>query len=190
MKQLQVEIKGIVPLLMHSDRYSNPLDELTKAHKVLTKKRAKTEDDQEQIIVSEFLGSLYYDKQLGVYIPGSNLESCIFEGARKYKLGKVAKAGVIISQERNKLSYSGPSKAEDLAQSAAHRDVRGVVISRARIMRCRPRFDDWSVKFTVLFNESLLDRQQIIDSLVTAGEQVGLCDFRPRYGRFELVSAV
>ena len=36
MQVLNLKIKGVCPLLMHSDRFANPLDPATKAHKALS----------------------------------------------------------------------------------------------------------------------------------------------------------
>ena len=72
MKQLKVKITGVSPLLMHSDRFANPLDKATKAHKELTAKRKKTDADHEAIAKSEWLGSLYWRDDIGPFIPGQN----------------------------------------------------------------------------------------------------------------------
>lgn len=72
---MTVTIAGVAPLLMHSDRYSNPLDPLTKKHKQLTAKRKKTDEDQEAILASEWMGSLYLDEKSEVYMPGAVIEA-------------------------------------------------------------------------------------------------------------------
>jgi hypothetical protein len=59
MKTVSVKITGKAALLMHSDRFANPLDPLTKAHKELTSKRKKTDDDHIAIARGEFIGGCY-----------------------------------------------------------------------------------------------------------------------------------
>jgi hypothetical protein len=39
MKIIKLKIKSTTPMLMHSDRFANPLDPATKAHKALTSNR-------------------------------------------------------------------------------------------------------------------------------------------------------
>ena len=56
MKSIPVKITGSAALLMHSDRFANPLDPLAKAHKEMTGKRKKTDDDFIAIAKSEFIG--------------------------------------------------------------------------------------------------------------------------------------
>uniref|UniRef100_UPI001CA48BD8 hypothetical protein n=1 Tax=Vibrio vulnificus TaxID=672 RepID=UPI001CA48BD8 len=45
MQTIKLKLVGQSPLLMHSDRFANPLDEATKQHKVLTSKRKKLDED-------------------------------------------------------------------------------------------------------------------------------------------------
>jgi hypothetical protein len=40
------------------------------------------------------------------------------------------------------------------------------------------------VRFTVTFNDTLLNEADIIDLLHLGGEQIGLCDRRPKFGRY------
>ena len=53
METLNVRITGTSPLMMHSDKFANPLLPETKAHKALTAKRKKTDEDHEAIAKSE-----------------------------------------------------------------------------------------------------------------------------------------
>ena len=65
MKSIKVKLSGSSALLMHSDRFANPLDPLTKAHKELTGKRKKTDDDHIAIADKNFLNrsAFYYIDQ-------------------------------------------------------------------------------------------------------------------------------
>ena len=96
MEILNISIKGLSPILLHSDRYANPLDPGAKAHKVLTGKRVKTDEDHAAIAESEWRGGLYFSKGIGVYLPTANIRSCIVEGAKLSKLGKAIQRGTII----------------------------------------------------------------------------------------------
>ena len=65
METINVKITGVSPMLMNSDRFSNPLDPMTKEHKLLTNKKKKTDEDYEAIALSSWRGSIYYDKSIG-----------------------------------------------------------------------------------------------------------------------------
>ena len=62
------------------------------------------------------------------------------------------------------------------------------VVGQSKVMRTRPRFDDWSLTFTLMFELEYMQRDQLIEIVQIAGRRVGIGDFRPRFGRFDLVS--
>ena len=68
-------------------------------------------------------------------------------------------------------------------------DMRSVVIQQKRTMRCRPIFHEWEVKFTAMHDPDVINREDVIGFAGTAGRMIGLSTFRPRYGRFVVVSA-
>jgi len=63
-------------------------------------------------------------------------------------------------------------------------DSRPVVIpsTKGRIMRHRPRFDQWSASFTIRINEMILPVDFVQRLLTEGGEQIGIGDFRPEKG--------
>lgn len=185
MKIVRLRFNGACPLLMHSERGANPLDKAVQAHKELTSKRQKTEDDQLAIAWSEYKLAIYHDEQLGPYIPATNIDRCIQVGAQANKLGKKFAASARCTKDKIKLLYSGPSDVQGL-YDAGYVDVRSVGVQRARVMRVRPLFRSWSVEFDFAYDESELDESNIIIAAETAGRIVGLCDYRPRFGRFDV----
>jgi len=67
MEILKLNIIGTSPLMMHSDKFANPLAPETKAHKSLTAKRKKTDEDHLAIAKSEFMSGAYYSEKSGIY---------------------------------------------------------------------------------------------------------------------------
>lgn len=184
MNVIKVKLVGSRPLLMHSDRFANPLDPLTKAHKVLTGKRRKTDEDHELIAKSEWQGGLYIDES-GPYLPAQNIEASMLAAAKMSRLGPALKRGVQILEERCSLLYKGPRDAEGLWEGRFY-DARSVRIQAARLMRFRPAFREWACEATVVFDPESMDRAQVIKCLEDAGQLVGIGDYRPRFGRFEV----
>ena len=82
MKTIRLALTGTSPLIMHSDKLSNPLDPATIAHKKLTSKRNRTEENQVAIARSEYENSLYL-KDGKVVIPTINLAASIIDGAKQ-----------------------------------------------------------------------------------------------------------
>jgi hypothetical protein len=185
MEMLKLKIKGTSPMLMHSDRFANPLDPATKLHKTMTSKLKKTDEDHQAIARSEFIGSLYIDKD-GPYIPGMNIDSCLVEAAKMNKMGKHAKRAMIVMEDKVPLRYDGPRTAEGLADDARFIDARSVRVSGARIRRYRPRFNEWALECTLVVDTKILNINQVEQIVENAGKLIGMGDFRPRFGRFSV----
>lgn len=185
MEIIKVRIRGTRPMLMHSDRFANPVDPMTKAHKELTGKRKKTDEDHEAIAKSEWRGALYYNNELGPVIPEHVMFGSIHEGAKKSKLGKQFLPGMEIVEQDIKLLYEGPRDLEGL-WNAGFYDCRSVVVSRARLMRYRPMFKKWAAEFTIAYDAGLVTVEQIKKAIRDAGTQCGIGDYRPKFGRYEL----
>jgi hypothetical protein len=183
MQQLKVTIKGLSPLLMHADRLANPLDPVTKAHKAMTVKPKKTDSEHEAIAKSEWLASLYYRDGVGVYIPGQNIDACLKDAAKMQKLGKKFTQAVMVLEDEVPLQYKGPKKPDALFEEGFV-DVRGVKVSQAKVMRYRPKFNEWGAAFTVAFNDDLVNLDALRRAIADAGSLIGLCDYRPRFGKF------
>jgi len=183
MQVLNLKIKGVCPLLMHSDRFANPLDPATKAHKALTGKRKKTDEDHEAIARSEFFGGLYIDHD-GPFIPSMNFEAALVEAAKMHKLGKHAKRALLVVEDKLHLEYDGPRDAQGLLDDPRFVDMRGVRVGQAKLMRCRPKFNEWRTTCQLAFNPEQITLQEVQQMVANAGSLVGIGDFRPRFGRF------
>jgi hypothetical protein len=187
MKSFVMTLTGTMPVLMHNARLANPLDPATKTLKKLTSKRTKTDADHLDIARAEFVGGLYHDTEMGPYIPGPNVHACLVEGAKKLKFGKKVKEGVLITSLVNPLAYGGPRSVEDLWDDANFRHEASVKVGTARTMRCRPMFNNWKLQCDGIYDEEVLDFEQLKDIADRAGRFVGLGDWRPMYGRFTSV---
>jgi len=186
MEALKVKITGIAPMLMHSDKLSNPLDPATKAHKEMTSKRKKTDEDLMDIAKSEWMSSLYWDDSMGVYMPVQNVRKSLIEGARQNKLGKHIERGVVFMDSKLPLEYPGLRDREKMFDDGNFVDARTVVVSRSRLVRYRPIFHEWSFEAEVIFDESVIDKRDILMCWANGGRLIGLGDFRPMYGRYEV----
>ena len=85
--KMYFKIQGVSPLLLQNGRCANPLDPYAKKMKSLTSKRNKTEDDLQAILETQWEAGLYFDPQLGLYMPSENLYAAFYAAAKKHKLG-------------------------------------------------------------------------------------------------------
>lgn len=184
MIKFRIELEGTHALLMHNSRLSNPLDPATKALKKVTGKRTKTDDDHAEIARLEHAGSLYYDSDIGPYIPSDNLWRSLYDGAKKSKMGPRIKEGVIFTTDVNPLSYKGPRAVDGLWKDENFRLMASVKVGTSRTMRCRPIFREWRTEAEGLLDPNILDLADLTNIATTAGLVIGLGDWRPRYGRY------
>lgn len=185
MKTLDIRWNGLTPLLMNSSVGVNPTHPLTIALKKITGKKTKTEEDHLEIMRIKWLLGIYHDVAVGPFIPAENIEATIREAAKKVKKGKDTKSAIFVSPDRIPLIYDGPRDLEGLYSDERFRDVRDGVIQRQRILLSRPRFVHWRVDFSLEFDPTIFDEEGLLTILDLAGKYIGLCDYRPRYGRFE-----
>lgn len=184
MINFRLTLTGTAPLLMHNSRLANPLDPATKALKKVTAKRTKTDDDHEEIARLEHAGSLYLDPDVGPYVPGQNVARCLVDAARVSKQGVKVTRGVFISTDTNPLGYRGPRDIDGLWKDENFRHMASVKIGTSRTMRCRPIFTAWTVEADGILDPSVIDLADLEGIAVTAGQMIGLGDWRPRFGRF------
>lgn len=186
MEKMNVVLRSMGPMLMHSDRLSDPLAEVTKNHKLLTSDRTlkKTDDGHIAIARSEYLASFYLDQENHPCLPGMNIRKSLIEGARLYKGGKSIERGVVIVSDIIPLEYDGPKDPEALWDIPDFVDARSVVVARARLIRYRPIFRKWAASVAVLYNEAVIDADNILHYWNEAGAMIGVGDFRPLFGRY------
>lgn len=187
MKSATYKIQGSTPIMMHSEQLANPFASLTREIKAITGKRKKTEDDLLEISRLEWLGGLYYDNDAGVHIPGYNILACIISGGKLHKLGSAIRRAVVVQEDMVPLKYDGPKDPDKLFADKRFVDIRSVKVGTSKVVRCRPIFKSWAVEFSVLYDEASIQKNELDMCLRSAGAMVGLGDYRPRFGRFEVV---
>ena len=171
MKQVEVTIKGTSALLMH--RF--PLAPIKAIDK-------KSPEEQAEI-------AAYRHPQTDeLYIPGVNFQRALVKaavyskGKGRASLQKVAAAGLFVSPE-----YLLLGTREYVV------DTRPVVMpaTKGRVLRHRPRLDQWKASATIDYDEELLAGEQVRQIVDDAGTRIGLLDFRPEckgpFGRFVVV---
>ena len=187
MKTLNFQIVGVSPLIMHNGRLADPSDSYTRAIKEISGKRKKTDADYEEMARLEFLGGLYLlDNQ--PCIPSYVFEACLIGksgAARMENMGKKAAAALWVTGDFP-LMYDGPKDPHELWDDEQFRMVAPVRVGQARVMRTRAMFKEWSAEISFGFNPDLLNEDMVRTWPEIAGEQVGLMDWRPKFGRFEV----
>lgn len=180
-----VSVVGVSPLLMHNVQLADPLNKFAKQLKAVSGKRKKTDEDHAEMSRIEWLGGLYVNADGLLIIPSSMVEAAIYSGAKKSKLGKAFQSAVFV-QDDAILDIGVKRKAVDLISDDQYRDVRGVRVGQARVMRTRPIFRKWKTTFTVLFDDEQVNESEVTRAIQDGGSKCGFGDFRPKFGRFEM----
>jgi len=127
---------------------------------------------------------LYKDGKGNIVIPSVNVKACIREAGRNYRVkgrrstfAGMIRAGIEIRPFPNiSLIYNGWQV-----------DIRRVRVQRASILRARPRFNEWTLEFTIINHDpTIIHKETLQKILIDAGKYYGLGDFRPEFGTFKL----
>lgn len=183
MKIIDVEIKGVSPLLQH--RYALKSDTNEAA-----KKKSGKVDYSEQ-----WIDSLYWNEEIGVYQPATHIEGAIIKAAVNFQItgkrGKtykdLFKSAVFVRPDYIPFGIKGDPK-KLLENGKFDVDIRPVVVQRSRVERVRPIFQNWNLRFQIEIHDDQLPIEVIKEVLDHAGKFQGIGDFRPRYGRFQVVN--
>jgi hypothetical protein len=174
MKRINVEIKGTSPLLMGSPKAM--LEDEEQVKKATKKRNPKVEAESRA----------YRTKSKELYVPASAIYGCILNASSFHKIGKFTAKPILASGVRIEPEHIGLGvKKYDI-------DTRTVVIrGRGRIVRHRPKINDWKLKFEIVWNEKVIDDPEVIKHfLEEGGLRVGILEYSPRckgfFGTFEI----
>lgn len=173
---VHITLEGASDLLFH--RWNcEAVDAKSKAAK---NSKAKKEDDVETYVWRNDKGHLA--------IPGEYVRQAVIHAAKfkqdprspRKSAMDLFKAGVVSLTD-----YASLGKKD-----WDYLDTRRVTVQRAGINRTRPAMKKgWTAEFTLqVLTPEYIDPTLFQDVLGTAGRLVGVGDFRPTYGRFNVVS--
>ena len=167
-KKIEVSIKGKAPILMHKC----VLEEGAKG-------RSKTvyvpEEEAEKVA--------YRNEDGKLFIPSRWIKGALIKAGTDFKMkGKKTfkeyiKSGVFISEGEIVLD-----------QQEYVIDASPVNVNRSKIMRWRPRIDEWSCTFNIELIDDMINANILKEILEAAGKYKGVGDWRPEFGRFEVDS--
>lgn len=188
MKTINVTIQGITSLIQH--RFSEQSEEdVQKSTRLIGSKKNCPRDEAEKGAYRFPDGTLYF--------PGAAIARLLREAGANHKIKGSRRSvkfavpsAVIVIEDAMPLFH--PDTDEPLVDFEV--DSRPVVIpaTKGRVMRHRPRLDQWTAKFTLEVDDDLLPADFIHQLLTEGGRKLGLGDFRPEkggpFGRFQIVS--
>ena len=139
--------------------------------------------------------SYYYRDDKGfVCVPAEGVHGALISAGRWFQDPRssrktamdLVKAGVIVEPNRIQCLRNGKP-----LKTCEYEDKRRVQVNRAGIARVRPALNvGWQAEFEVMVLASDLIAPRFLRELMAkAGTFCGWCDFRPQYGRFQVLHA-
>lgn len=184
MKTVQVEIRGITPLLIH--KFGAEAETAKKTRRIEVADRdPRAEAKKVAYIAGD--GSFFFNAFAIPNSMGNAGASHKATGTRKSLRFVVPSAVRMDADVVTILNGKGPAKDFEV-------DARPVTIpaTKGRVMRYRPRFNDWGARFVVHVDDELLSLEMAHQLLTEAGQSIGIGDFRPEkrgpFGRFRVVT--
>jgi hypothetical protein len=173
MTELDVTIKGTRPLMMHSTA-------------AMLKPKNNKVKSSEHDPVEEAKDCLYLNEEKKICVPSMAILSSMRKAAANLKKAGAGKKTL------KDFVFSGLQIKGDMIELPDQNyeiDIRPVVVQRARIMRARPLFKNWQLSFTVnIIDEQTWDAGMVRQVITEAGKYMGLLDFRPLFGTFDVIS--
>lgn len=181
-------VTGIAPLIQH--KFPMPeFEQLTKGGNRSTGAKDYTNEWREY---------LYFDADGQIYQPSVHFEAAMTKAAVSYKVtgkrGKTYKdlvsSSVVVDPER--IPHVGHTYTPELmldldADKPLYLDMRPVIVQRARVVRIRPVFKEgWELSFEIQVLDDEIQPSLLQDILALAGKSVGIGDYRPKFGRFQV----
>jgi len=185
LESLDFRIIGATPLLMHNGQTADPLNEFAIRMKEITGKRMKTDADHRELARIEWMAGLYLAGGKPC-IPGEIFESALVTAAKRKKRGQAAMSGIVCYDPAVLDFPDKEMTLEQLWETGKYRKTCGVRVQRNRVMRTRPIFTEWAADVRIGFSPSQCNAKDVREWMRILGDEVGICDWRPKFGLFEV----
>ena len=187
-QQARITITGIGPLLQNNPQTVDPFNRYTKMKKPLTSKKSKTEEDLIELGNLDTESKLFFDSEIGVYVPTRWLtEQIVTSAFGIIKVGKdKMRGGIFATEDKAKLTYEGMNKVkavQDIVYDSQFRHRMILPQQNIRIVKDFPIFHKWSFSTVLEFDDTVVDLTGLTNIIKRSAVYVGFGDFRPTFGR-------
>jgi hypothetical protein len=186
----RVSIKGITPLLLDNGECANPFHPIAQKKKELNSKMKKTLSDYREICDLDWDGSIYWNDELGAYIPVENIYKALHSAMKKHKLGPKI-CGIFLDQPIGyPIIAKNAKNKEALKQNPENRLEKMAKVNNAKVLKTRVIFPEWAINITFDYEPDVLNRNDIKTIFLAMSRFVGIGVWTPaskipgRYGKF------
>lgn len=174
--RVSITVEGVAPILFHAWNVES-VESKSKAKKGSAEKKT---DDLESYI--------YRNEKGNISVPGEYLKGAIVNAA---KFRQDPRSPRKSAADLFKAAVISLTPLADLgAKDWDYLDKRRVCIQRNSITRSRPAMrEGWKATFILLVNlPEYVDSAMLNETVAAAGKLIGLGDFRPSFGRFNVTN--
>ena len=192
-RNLFVTFKGIGQLLQCNPQTVDRFNRYAQQMKAINNKKTKrTDDDYVELRNLEMRSKIYWSDEIGIYVPSTWVTAAI--AGNSFRTVKVSKAdiraSVFADQNQIPLTYRSMEKVkspEDIVLNDEFRIDMILPQGQVRVVKAIPIFHDWSFSTNLSFDDEIIDEASLKMVLERASRYGGFGDFRPTFGRAEVV---
>ena len=188
MKTITAIYTGIDTLLQNNPQMSDPLNRYSKEMKQISGKRKKTDDDIVAMREIELRAKMYWDEEIGVYVPSSWVTASI-QGV-SWSRAKIKKAdiraAVFVTEPKLQLTYDGMETVKaplDIVKNDRFHRVMSLKQGQVRVVKAAPQFAKWSFAAEIEFDPEIINEAELKSLIEYGAAYGGFGDFRPTFGR-------
>lgn len=189
MRTARIAVTGVSPVLQNNPQTVDRFNRFAKRMaQINAKKTRRTDEDYLELRDLEIESKVYFDADIGVYVPASWVAEAIATAA--FKVAKISRADIrgamFMTEDKVPLTYRDQAKVKtvtDIVGNPAFRQMLTLPQGQVRVVKAFPIFHKWSFSTLLEFDDKIID----FDSLVRIAEHTakygGFGDFRPTFGR-------
>lgn len=189
MRTANLRIKGVSPLLQNNPQTVDRFNKFAKRmSQINAKKTRRTDDDYLELRDIEIESKVYFDSEMGVYVPATWVAEAIATSA--FKVAKISRADIrgamFTVEDKIKLTYRDSSKVKtvaDVVGNEAFRQMLTLPQGQVRVVKAFPIFHDWSFETSLEFDDKIIDPDSLTRITEHTAKYGGFGDFRPKFGR-------
>lgn len=172
MREIETKITGTTPLLCNCFNDTAQIAASGRSKSSLIGDKGSPRAQAEQ--------KLYLGVNGDLMIPQPNMFRCLIDAGKYFKSGKSKVTTIKSSLIPACVEITGV-EIPIIHKEPWEVDTRAVRIpsTGGRILCYRPKFNDWSLSFTMCLDDDVMTSELLREILDAAGKRIGLGDFRP-----------
>lgn len=201
MKTIKVKWTGFRPLVMSNPQtvqLSNPYAVSSrKTGREIKAARKKDDEDklarlEKEMSRNDWEASAYWNDEAKTFsLPDTVIIACIRSGATASKRGRDIDRAVIVNETEVEVGGIPQHKSLDayfaeksflLSSPCKIPPKTGALVWKSRCMMPT----GWTLEFSLDYDETVLEKNTLIEAMQTAGKLCGIGGWRPKFGRFSV----